>query len=93
MLRGTESYGTKNDVNNNWSVKWDRSDADEFLFRVGDHWMIVDRQEMVGSTSGQTKYYDKQPISVIASSEQCDPHQVIMSRINYDREMPLVHLT
>ena len=55
--------------------------------------MIVDREEMVGDTSGQSKYYDKQPVTVMASSEQCDPHKVIMSRVNYDREMPLVHLT
>ena len=62
--------------------------------KVGDHWMIVDREEMVGDTSGQSKYYDKQLVSVMASSEQCDPHKVIMSRTGYyDYEMPLVHLT
>ena len=80
-------------MNNNWSVKWSRVDADEFLFRVGDHWMIVDREELVGDDSYQDKYYTKQPLSVIASSEQCDPHKVVMSRILYDRETPFVHLT
>ena len=75
-------------------MKWSRSEADEFLFRVGDHWMIVDRVELVGDTSSQSKYYNKQTLSVIASSEQCDPHKVIMSRTGYyDYEMPLVHLT
>lgn len=56
--------------------------------------MIVDRVEMVGTSSSQSKYFDKQPLSVIASSEQCDPHKVVMSRSGYyDYEMPLVHLT
>ena len=56
--------------------------------------MIVDRVELVGGTSSQSEYYNKQPVNVIASSEQCDPHTVIMSRTGYyDYEMPLVHLT
>ena len=72
-LRGTQSYGTAHNTGNAWSVKWDWDSFDEYLFKVGDDWIIIDKIELAGSSG--TKWYQNQAIKVIASSEQCDPHE------------------
>ena len=44
------------------------------MIATGDfqHWLIVDKEELIGSAS--TKYYSNQPVKIKASSEQCDPY-------------------
>ena len=37
--------------------------------------MIIDKKDLQGTTSSQTKYYSNTAIKVLASSEQCDPHE------------------
>ena len=39
------------------------------------------------------QWYNQQPVKVLASSEQCDPHTIVMSRIDGNRMTPYVHLT
>ena len=39
------------------------------------------------------QWYTQQPVKVLASSEQCDPHTIVMSRIDGNRMTPYVHLT
>ena len=47
----------------------------------------------MGNTVAQSKFYTQELIGVVASSQQCDPHKVVMSRINGNRQTPWVHLT
>ena len=54
-IRGTHEYGTVNNMNGAWSARWSRDEADEFLFLVGDLWLIVDREELLGDTAQQSK--------------------------------------
>ena len=42
-------------MNGAWSARWSRDEADEFLFLVGDLWLIVDREELLGDTAQQSK--------------------------------------
>ena len=53
-IRGTHEYGTVNNMNGAWSARWSRDEADEFLFLVGDLWLIVDREELLGDTAQQS---------------------------------------
>ena len=74
-LRGTHSaYGNSGDDSQPWTVSWSSRDYDEIMFATGDlqHWMIVEKDELIGSSG--TKYYSNQPIRILASSEQCDPY-------------------
>ena len=72
LLRGTHSYGTSFNTGNAWSITWAWNSFDDFLFKVGDEWIIINKIELLGSD--KNKYYSNTPIKVIASSEQCDPH-------------------
>ena len=42
-------------MNSAWSARWSREEADEFLFLVGDLWLIVDREELLGDNAQQNK--------------------------------------
>ena len=42
-------------MNGAWSARWSREEADEFLFLVGDLWLIVDREELLGDNAQQNK--------------------------------------
>ena len=42
-------------MNSAWSARWSRDEADEFLFLVGDLWLIVDREELLGDNAQQNK--------------------------------------
>ena len=44
------------------------------MFATGDfkHWMIVDKDELIGPTG--RKYYRNSPVLIQASSEQSDPY-------------------
>ena len=70
--RGTQSYGSAYDPNNAWSVTWSWDSFDEFLFKKGDFWIIINKKELLGEN--KDLYYNAQPVKVEASSEQCDPH-------------------
>ena len=42
-------------MNSAWSARWSREEADEFLFLVGDLWLILDREELLGDNAQQNK--------------------------------------
>ena len=42
-------------MNSAWSARWSKEEADEFLFLVGDLWLIVDREELLGDNAQQNK--------------------------------------
>ena len=74
-LRGTEEpYGDPSNDSQPWSRGWHRRDYDQFMIATGDfqHWMIVDRDQLIGPTGG--KYYRNKPVLIRSSSEQCDPY-------------------
>ena len=73
LCRGSHSYGTSYNTGNAWSVTWSWNSFDEFLFKVGSDWIIIDKKELLGN-NGDT-YYNVRSTKVIASSEQCDPHE------------------
>ena len=44
-------------MNSAWSARWSGEEADEFLFLVGDLWLIVDREELLGDNAGAAHVY------------------------------------
>ena len=56
-------------MNSAWSARWSREEADEFLFLVGDLWLIVDREELLGDNAQQNKVTTIKGVNEILS--QC----------------------
>ena len=53
-------------MNSAWSARWSREEADEFLFLVGDLWLIVDREELLGDNAQQNKVTTSKGVNEIS---------------------------
>lgn len=73
-LAGTEVYGSSNDDTIAWSVDFESASAkyDQFLFATGDcvHWLIVNKNDVIGGTP-----YANQPRDIQSSSSSSTPYQ------------------
>ena len=74
-VRGTAEYGDPQDDSQPWSLPWSLLEVEEFLLATGDKekWIIVNKVQLIGADG--TKNYEKEKISVRASSGNCDPYQ------------------
>ena len=72
--RGTAVYGSPNNDDVPWSIKYDLGDFDEFLFASGNmkFWMRATKDEIIGN-DGQ-KLYSNQDIKITSSSKSCSPY-------------------
>ena len=75
MDAGTEEYGDPGDESQPWSVLWTEVEAEEFLFASSNirFWLLVSREELLGADG--RKKYSGSPITVMASSDRCQPYQ------------------
>ena len=89
QLRGTEVYGSpdKYDADATFSVRFDKSPYDEFLFATGDlkHWVWCTSGAVYGE-------YANQPRPVIGSSANTAPHEIRWYRRPANREDPWISL-
>ena len=67
-------------MNGAWSARWSREEADEFLFLVGDLWLILDREELLGDNAQQNKVPTQQlKVSTKLRVNECR-HQLVQQR-------------
>ena len=78
-FRGTAEYGNPNNDDEPWSIKWNLSDFDEFLFASGNmkYWMRASKNDIIGNDG--LKLYANEDIKIISSSRSCSPYTGRMS--------------
>ena len=74
ICRGTAEYGDSSNDDEPWSIKWELSDFDEFLFASSDmkYWMRATKEEIIGNDG--TRLYANLDINIISSSDSCTPY-------------------
>ena len=65
-------YGDKNNDSQPWSIKWELTGFDEFLFASGNkkYFLRATKEEIIG-IDGLKEYAD-QPIQILSSYLSCD---------------------
>jgi len=91
-LMGTAEYGNPNNDDEPWSIKWDLSSFDEFLFASGNmkYWMRASKNDIIGNDG--LKLYANEDIKIISSSRSCSPYTAKMYKRKTNDEDPWLSL-
>ena len=92
QLRGTEEYGDPSggaQASQEWSVTFDTSPFDQFLFTTGDcaEWLVASKAAVIG------EYYSNAPRDIVKSSRSDKPYQARWYHRRGAKEDPWVSLS
>lgn len=87
QLVGTDVYGTANDATNDWSVAFDETEFDQFLFTTSDcnKWLIAEKDQVLG-------WYANEDREIIRSSTSSEPYTAKWYRRQNNLEDPWISL-
>ena len=89
QLRGTDVYGDPSNPNTAWSITFNKTSFNQFLFATGDgeKWLITTKEQVTGS------FYENEDRQILKSSKQNSPYTVKWYRRKDKLEDPWVSLS